>query len=111
MGAIVYEDFARVEMRVGRIVRVEDFPAARQPAYKLWIDFGPYGVRPSSAQITRLYRKEDLPGRLVVAVTNLPPKRIAGFVSEVLVLGVDGPEGGVVLLRPDAEVALGSRVY
>ncbi|MCX7930185.1 MAG: tRNA-binding protein, partial [Chlorobi bacterium] len=82
-------DFEAIEMRVGRIVRAESFPAARKPAYKLWIDFGAlYGIKQSSAQITERYQPETLVGRLVVAVVNLPPKRIADFVSEVLVLGV-----------------------
>jgi len=100
-------------MRVGRVVRAEPFPEARKPAYRLWIDFGPEGggVRPSSAQLTDRYRAQALVGRLVVAVTNLPPKRIAGFVSEVLVLGVPDVQGATVLLTPDDEVPLGSRVY
>ena len=103
-------DFERVDMRVGRVVEVEDFPQARRPAWKLRIDFGPaIGVKPCSAQVTH-YAREDLLGRLVVAVVNLSPKRIGPFVSEALVLGAVDAEQGVVLLRPDDEVALGSPV-
>lgn len=98
-------------MRVGRIARAEEFPAARKPAYRLWIDFGDAGVRKSSAQLTRHYQPDDLLGRLVVAVTNFPPRQIAGFMSEVLVLGVPDADGEVVLLAPDQDVPLGGRVY
>ena len=97
-------------MRVGRVVRVDEFPEARNPAWRLEIDFGPeVGVKRSSAQITN-YTREDLEGRLVVGVVNLPPRRIAGFQSEVLVLGALDDEKGVVLLRPDDDVALGDRI-
>ncbi len=99
------------DLRVGRVLRAELHEKARKPAYKLWIDFGPLGVKTSSAQITERYRPEELVGRLVVAAVDLPPKRIAGFVSEVLVLGVPDEAGRVVLLRPDAEVPLGVRVF
>jgi tRNA-binding protein len=106
------EQFAAIEMRIGRIVRAEQFPRARKPAFKLWIDFGlPLGIKQSSAQITERYAPEALVGRLVVAVTNLSPKRIADFVSEVLVLGVPDAHGSVVLLTPDAEVPLGAQVF
>ncbi|NOX44734.1 MAG: tRNA-binding protein [Caldiserica bacterium] len=105
-----YEDFERLDIRVGRVIAAEPFPEARAPAYKLTIDFGPLGVKRSSAQITRLYRPEDLVGKLVVAVVNFPPKRIAGFASEVLVLGAVPDGGGVSLLTPDHEVPPGSRV-
>lgn len=106
------EQFAAIEMRIGRIVRAEQFPRARKPAYKLWIDFGlSLGIKQSSAQITERYTPEALVGRLVVAVVNLPPKQIADFVSEVLVLGVPDAHGSVVLLTPDAEVPLGARVF
>jgi len=98
-------------MRVGRVLRAEPHEKARKPAYKLWIDFGPLGVKTSSAQITELYRPEDLVGRLVVAAVNLGEKRIAGFVSEVLVLGVADAQGRVVLLEPEREVPLGGRVF
>lgn len=97
-------------MRVGRVLAVDDFPEARNPAWKLAIDFGPeVGVKRSSAQIQH-YAREDLEGRLVVAVVNFPPRRIAGFASEVLVLGALSDEHGVVLLAPDREVELGSRI-
>ena len=105
-----YERFCEVDVRVGRVSRVEDFPEARKPAYKLWIDFGPLGVKQSSAQITRIYGKDDLLDRLVLAVVNFPPKLVAGFISEVLVLGVTGCAGGVVLVGPDREVPCGLRV-
>jgi len=110
MGKITIEDFERIEIRVGTVIRAEDFPEARKPAYKLWIDFGKYGVKKSSAQITKLYSKDDLVGKQVIAVTNLPPKQIANFISECLVLGVvlDGNE--VVLIRPDRSVPNGSRI-
>jgi tRNA-binding protein len=97
-------------MRVGRIVGVDEFPEARNPAWKLEIDFGPeIGTKRSSAQITH-YAREELDGRLVVGVVNFPPRRIAGFESEVLVLGALDDEKGVVLLRPDDDVALGDRI-
>jgi tRNA-binding protein len=97
-------------MRVGRIVEVEEFPEARVPAWKLTVDFGDeVGVKRTSAQITH-YTREELDGRLVVGVVNFPPKRIAGFASEVLVLGATDSQKGVVLLRPDDEVELGARI-
>jgi len=104
------DDFRRVEMRVGRIVRVDDFPEARNPSYKLTIDLGPAGTRRSSAAISRWYAKEHLAGRLVVCVTNLPPRRVATFDSEVLTLGAVQPDGRVVLLQPDADSELGSPI-
>jgi len=107
---ITWEQFEAVDMRVGRVVGVEDFPEARQPAWKLEIDFGPQvGTRRSSAQITN-YSREELEGTLVVAVVNFPPKRIGPFVSEVLVLGALDEELGVVLLRPDRDAAIGDRI-
>ncbi len=105
------DDFERIDMRVGRVVAAEDFPAARKPAYQLTIDFGPLGVRRSSVQLTQVYRREELPGRLVIAVLNFPARRIAGFSSEVLVLGIPDAAGNVVLLEPEREVPLGGRVY
>ena len=105
------EDFEQVDLRVGRIVAADPFPEARKPAYKLTIDFGPLGLRRSSAQLTDLYELDELPGRLVVAVVNFPPRRIAGFVSEVLVLGVPDAEGRVALHAPERETPLGGRVY
>jgi tRNA-binding protein len=108
---IEYDDFAKVEMRVGRIVAVEDFPEARKPAWKLTIDFGAeLGTRRSSAQITN-YSREELQGRLIVAVTNFPPRQIGPVRSEVLVLGATDAEGHVILLGPGADVPLGARVH
>lgn len=107
---ISYEDFLKVDMRIGKIVSVEDFPEAKKPAYKLIVDFGKLGVRKSSAQITRRYTKEKLVGRQVVAVVNFPPKQIANFVSEVLVLGAVTKNDDVILLRPDEDVELGEKI-
>jgi tRNA-binding protein len=110
MGTIAVEDFQKVEMRVGRIVEVQDFPEARNPSYKLRIDFGPIGTRTSSAAVRPWYRKEDLLGRLVIAVTNFPPRQIGPFMSEVLCLGAVQADGRVVLLQPDSEAELGARI-
>ena len=107
---ISLEDFLKVDMRVGKIIKVEDFPEARKPAYKLTIDFGPLGIKRSSAQITKRYKKEQLVGRQIVAVVNFPPKQIASVVSEVLVLGAVTKQGDVILLKPDEDVALGDRI-
>lgn len=107
----IYDCFKQVEMRVGQIVNVEDFPEARKPAYRLAIDFGESGTKQSSAQITERYDKRGLLGRRVIAVVNLPPRLIAGFRSEALVLGVPDTQGRVILLRPDEDVPLGSRVF
>jgi tRNA-binding protein len=104
-------DFERVDMRVGRVLEAEPFPEARKPAYKLRIDFGPLGVRRSSAQLTVHYRPDELRGRLVIAVLNFPPRQIGPVRSEVLVLGVPDPDGAVVLLEPTADVPLGGRVF
>jgi tRNA-binding protein len=103
--------FAALEMRVGRIMRCELNAKARKPAYCLWIDFGPEGERRSSAQLTALYQPEELVGRLVIAAMNLGTRRIAGFESEVLVLGLPDADGNVVLLEPERDVPLGGRVY
>ncbi len=109
---IQYDQFLAVEMRIGTIVRAEIFPEARKPAYKLWIDFGEeIGVKQSSAQITKHYQVEELPGRQVIAVVNFPPKQIASFRSEVLTLGVDDSQGDVVLLQPSSLIPNGQRVY
>lgn len=105
------EEFEVLELRVGRVLEVADFPQARKPAYQLTIDFGPHGIKRSSAQLTALYTKADLRDRLVIAVTNFPPRRIGPLVSEVLVLGVPDDEGRVVLLAPERGVPLGGRVY
>ena len=105
-----FEDFQKLDMRVGRVLEVEEFPEARVPAWKLTIDFGPeVGTKRSSAQITH-YPAEALVGRQVVGVVNFPPRRIAGFASEVLVLGALDDEKGVVLLKPDDEVQPGDRI-
>ncbi len=109
---ISYDDFARVDIRVGRITRAEPYPEARKPAYKLWVDFGPeIGEKRSSAQITRHYSVEELPGRLVMGVVNFPPRQIGKVMSEVLILGVPDVEGEVVLLCPDKDVPLGGRMF
>jgi tRNA-binding protein len=110
MAEITWEQFEAVDMRVGRVVAVEEFPEARVPAWKLEVDLGPeIGRKRSSAQITH-YAREDLEGRLVVAVVNFPPKRIGPFLSEVLVMGALDDAKGVVLLRPDEDVAPGDRI-
>jgi len=110
-GVIDVSDFARVDIRVGRVLEAEPFPQARKPAYKLRIDFGPIGIRRSSAQLTAHYQPEQLRGRLVVAVTNFPPRQIGPIRSEVLVLGVPDADGEVVLLEPTHDVPLGGRVF
>lgn len=111
MQTIGWEDFEKVELRVGRIVSAEPFPEARRPAYRLRVDFGPeLGERSSSAQITERYSVDDLVGRLVVGVVNFPPKRIGPFVSECLVTGFHDDDGAVVLCAPEAEVPLGTRL-
>ncbi len=109
---ISYGDFDKIDIRMGRIVEVEDFPEARKPAYKLKIDFGAdIGIRKSSAQATKHYSKESLRGRLVVAVVNFPPKQIGPYMSEVLTLGVPDPDGAVVLLVPERDVPIGGRMF
>ncbi len=111
MSADPLEAFRTLDLRVGRVIRAEPNERARQPSYKLWIDFGPLGDKRSSAQLRALYTPDELVGRLVVAAVNLGERNIAGFASEVLVLGLPGDTGEVVLLRPDREVPLGGRVY
>ena len=107
-----FDDFLRVDVRVGRIVDVQPFPAARTPAFQLEVDFGPQiGRRRSSAQLTQRYTAADLLGRQVLAVVNFPPRQIATFFSEVLVLGVPDADGNVVLVEPQAEVPLGGRLH
>ncbi len=108
---ITYSDFEKVDIRVGKIVKVEDFPQARKPAYKLTIDFGPeIGIKRSSAQVTN-YSKEELLGKLVMGVVNFPPRQIGPFFSEVLTLGVPDGDGNVILLSPTREVPLGGRMF
>jgi tRNA-binding protein len=109
---ITYGDFAKVDIRVGRITRAEPFPEARKPAIKLWVDFGPgIGEKRSSAQVTRHYHPEGLVGRQVLAVVNFPPRQIGPVISEVLVLGVPDEEGQVVLIGPGHEVPLGGKLF
>jgi tRNA-binding protein len=105
------EAFQTLDLRVGRILRAEPNDRARKPSYKLWIDFGPMGERSSSAQLRALYRPQDLVGRLIVAAVNLGSRNVAGFTSEVLVLGLPSETGEVVLLGVEREVPLGGRVY
>ncbi len=112
MQTISWDDFLKIEIRVGKIVKVENFPEARKPAYKLLIDFGEeIGIKKSSAQITDLYEPEDLLGKLVVAVVNLPKKQIGPFVSECLITGFPDENGKVVLCIPEREVPLGAKLF
>jgi tRNA-binding protein len=108
--SITIDDFQRVEMRVGRITTVEEFPEARKPSYKLTIDFGSLGIRHSSAGLKPYYRPDELVDRQVVCVLNLPPRRVAGFPSEVLVLGAMQDDGRVILLQPDSPSALAAPI-
>ncbi|MDQ3856187.1 MAG: tRNA-binding protein [Chloroflexota bacterium] len=110
-GPIDFQDFVKVDIRVGRVVEVREFLEARKPAYQLRIDFGELGERQSSAQLTQNYTPDDLQGRLVLAVVNFPPRQIATFKSEVLVLGLPDGQGSVVLVEPEREVPLGGRLY
>ena len=112
MTEINFDDFMKVEIRVGRIVRAEAFPEARKPAFKLWVDFGPeIGERKTSAQITKHYTLENLPGRMVAAVVNFPPRQIGKFMSEILVLGFPDADNEVVLITPDQDVPIGGRLF
>jgi tRNA-binding protein len=109
---ITYDDFEKVDIRVGRITRAEPFPEARKPAYKLWVDFGPeIGEKRSSAQITKHYTLEELVGRQVLGVINFPPRQIGPVLSEVLVLGLPDEEGAVVLIGPGHDVPLGGKLF
>tara|TARA_R100001086_G_C11625580_1_gene200116 strand:+ start:147 stop:488 length:342 start_codon:yes stop_codon:yes gene_type:complete len=109
---ITFDEFLKVDIRVGTVLRAEPFPEARKPAIKLWVDFGPeIGERKTSAQITAHYTPETLVGRQVMGVVNFPPRQIGPFMSEVLVLGLSDAEGGIVLLAPDQTVANGERMH
>ncbi|MEP1932668.1 MAG: tRNA-binding protein [Roseibium sp.] len=109
---ISFDDFLKVDVRVGRIIKVEDFPEARKPAYKMQIDFGPeIGIKKTSAQITKHYTQDTLIDRLVMAVVNFPPRQIGPVMSEVLTLGVPDEDGEVVLLAPSKDVPIGGRLY
>jgi len=109
---ISFDDFLKVDIRVGRIVQAEPFPQARKPAYKLWVDYGPeIGVKKSSAQITKHYTVDELVGRQVLGVVNFPPRQIGPFMSEALVLGLPDADGEVVLIGPGQEVPIGGRMF
>ena len=110
MAQITWEEFEKVEMRVGVVVAAEEFPKARKPSYRLTIDFGPYGVKRSSAAVRPFYAREELVGRQVICVTNFPPKQIADLRSEVLTLGVMEQGGRIVLLQPDKMAEVGGRI-
>ena len=110
--SLSFDEFLKVDIRVGTILRAEPYPEARRPAIKMWIDFGPeIGERKTSAQITAHYTVEDLPGKQVAAVVNFPPKQIGKFMSECLVLGFSDEEGGIVLIGPDQKVPNGGRMH
>ena len=112
MDTISFDDFLKVDIRLGRIVDAQPFPEARKPAFRLWIDFGPeIGVKRSSAQITVHYTPETLIGRTVLAVVNFPPRQIGPFMSEVLTLGVADADGAVVLVSPDRDAPPGARLH
>ena len=112
MDEITFNDFLKVDIRVGSILKAETFPEARKPAYKLWIDFGPsIGTKKTSAQITDNYTLPELIGRQVLAVVNFPPRQIGPFMSEVLTLGVTDNKGAVTLLGPDKEIPNGERMH
>ncbi|SEL10786.1 tRNA-binding protein [Roseovarius nanhaiticus] len=109
---ITFDDFLKVDIRVGRVIRAEPFPEARKPAIKMWIDFGDeIGERKTSAQVTKHYTPESLTGRMVMGVVNFPPRQIGPFMSEVLVLGVADADGEIVLLSPDQNVPIGGRMH
>ena len=105
-----FEDFQKIDIRVGKIIEVENFPEARNPSFKIKVDFGELGIKKSSAQITKLYSKADLLYRQIIAVVNFPPRRIAGFKSEILILGVMKEKGEVILLQPDREAPIGYKI-
>lgn len=107
---ITYDDFNKIDIRAGRVIRAESFPQAHKPAIKLWLDLGTLGIKQSSAQITRRYKHQDLVGRQLLAVVNLPPRQIADFISEVLVLGVVNGKNDVILVTPDQTADPGARM-
>ncbi len=111
MEKITWQDFEKVELRVGTILRVEDFPEAKKPAYKIWVDFGELGTKKSSVQITQLYKKEELVGKQIIGVINLPIKQIATFISEFLTTGFAGEEEAVILVQPERRVKNGSKLF
>ena len=112
MAEITFDDFLKLDVRVGRIIRAEPYPEARKPAIKMWIDFGPdLGEKKTSAQITQHYSPEELPGKQVLGVVNFPPRQIGKFMSEVLVLGAPDENDNVVLLTPDKDIPVGGRMY
>lgn len=111
MSLISWQDFEKVDLRAGTIVKAEPFSAARKPAYKLWIDLGELGIKQSSAQVTHYYNCAELIGTQVVCVTNFPPKNIAGFISEVLTTGLPDAEGHVALVRPSVSVPNGVKLF
>lgn len=110
MNSISWEDFEKIEMRVGTILEVQDFPKAKKPAYQLVIDFGKLGIKKSSAQIVNLYSKEELIGKQIIAVVNFPPKQIANFISECLVMGIYNESNDVVLLQPERNTENGCKI-
>lgn len=110
MGTITWSDFEKIDMRTGTILRVEDYPEARNPAYKIYIDFGELGERKTSAQLTKLYSKDELVGKQIIAVVNFPPKQIGKFMSECLVLGVIGENKEVSLLTADHKLGNGFKI-
>ncbi|MGV6840734.1 MAG: tRNA-binding protein [Planktomarina sp.] len=112
MADISFDDFLKVDIRVGKVIKAEPYPEARKPAIKLWVDFGgDLGVKKSSAQLTKHYTPETLPGRQILAVVNFPPRQIGTFMSEILVLGMPDETGEPVLLSPDLDVPLGGRLF
>ncbi len=112
MAEISFDDFIKIDIRLGRIVDAAPYNEARKPAIKLWVDFGAeVGLKKSSAQITQNYEPDQLVGKQILAVVNFPPRQIGRFMSEVLVLGVSGDDGGIVLVSPDRAVPLGSRLH